>query len=126
MSHLNSNYVSHSKPYVTESKDVKGKNVLADLEGTVEHTETVDVKDKIDTVTEDELLEQDTTETGIISGCSELNVREQPNTYAIVLCTLKENTEVIVEPIENEAWFHVYTPAGIEGYCMSNYVTILE
>lgn len=62
---------------------------------------------------------------GVVTDCSRLNIREEPSIEAEVLCTVKENSELMISPDEStEEWLHVYTKAGLDGYCMKKFVAI--
>ena len=63
--------------------------------------------------------------TGIVTGCAKLNVREHPDLKADSLCILSASSEVKV--VEDEVfgnWYHVFTDAGVEGFCMKRYISI--
>ena len=62
---------------------------------------------------------------GTVVGCSRLNVREAPETMAEVICTIPVWSEVqICTSHEYDMWYHVYTAAGQEGYCMKQFIEI--
>lgn len=62
---------------------------------------------------------------GTVSGCARLNVREEPDVYAEVICTIPVYSEVqVCQDHEFNDWFHVCTAAGQEGYCMKQFITI--
>lgn len=62
---------------------------------------------------------------GVVTGCSRLNVREAPETMANVICTIPVWSEVqICMTHEYDMWYHVYTAAGQEGYCMKQFIDI--
>ena len=66
-----------------------------------------------------------TTVTGIVSGCTKLNVRAKPNITANPVCVVDAKTELkIDEAKSNKDWFYVYTTAGAEGYCMRKFVEV--
>ena len=63
--------------------------------------------------------------TGTVVGCRKLNVREQMQLGAKVLCELPVSTEVQVFADENhDEWYHVSTASGIDGFCMKKYIKI--
>ena len=63
--------------------------------------------------------------TGTVVGCVKLNVREQMNTGATVLCTLPVSSEVkVIADEQHDEWYHVFTTTGIEGFCMKKYISI--
>lgn len=62
---------------------------------------------------------------GTVVGCSRLNVREAPETMAEVICTIPVWSEVqVCLTHEYDMWYHVYTVAGQEGYCMKQFIEI--
>lgn len=64
---------------------------------------------------------------GIVSGAKRLNVRSEPSTDGEVVCILPEGSKVMIDTdLSTEGWYNVYTEAGLDGYCMSDYVKIEE
>lgn len=62
---------------------------------------------------------------GVVSDCLKLNIRKAPSMSAPVVATIPVGTEVEIDPDklgETTEWFYVYTSAGIEGYCMTDYI----
>lgn len=55
-----------------------------------------------------------------------LNIRETPVVAADnVVTVVNEGTVVMIDyPVADGDWFKVYTEAGIEGYCMKEFVKI--
>lgn len=63
--------------------------------------------------------------TGTVVGCRKLNVREQMNLGAAVLCELPVSTQVQVFADEHhDEWYHVSTTTGVDGFCMKKYIKI--
>ena len=63
---------------------------------------------------------------GIVTGCSKLNVRERPVSDADILGVITANTELVINEEESTRNFYkICTPAGLEGYCVKDYVTIM-
>ena len=63
--------------------------------------------------------------TGIVSGCTKLNVREEPNVFSEVIAVIPAGTEVIIDADDmTDGWYRVCTSAGIEGYCMLEYIQV--
>lgn len=61
--------------------------------------------------------------TGTVVGCRLLNIRTEPDIDSDVVCVVPELSTLAVDLSESSnGWFHVYTPAGVEGYCMKKYV----
>lgn len=65
--------------------------------------------------------------TGIVVGCTKLNVREAPDKNAKVVAVIPVGAEVLVDfdKIIGE-WHGVCTASGIEGYCMQQFIEIQE
>lgn len=62
--------------------------------------------------------------TGIVTA-NKLNIRKLPSPNAPVVAVVDKDTQLMIEPdYETVEWFQVYTPAGIDGYCMKKFVTI--
>lgn len=63
---------------------------------------------------------------GVVSDCARLNVREDPNAEAEVLCVIEEGSEVVIVGSEStEEFYKVFTAAGVEGFCMKMFVTLV-
>ena len=72
-----------------------------------------------------EAVTEPKTFTGVVIDCRKLNVREQMNTGAKILCDLPVSSEVQVCAEEHhDEWYHVFTASGIEGFCMKKYISI--
>ena len=75
----------------------------------------------------EEVEEADSTVVGYVSGCLKLNIREEGYPGANVVCVVPEKTALLIEVAEsNDEWYKVYTEAGMEGFCMKQYVTLSE
>lgn len=62
---------------------------------------------------------------GIVTGCEKLRVREQANANATVVCEIKVGSEVMIDEEESAgAFYKVCTGAGVEGFCMKDYIVI--
>ena len=63
--------------------------------------------------------------TGIVTNCSRLNIRKEPNVDSDIVCGVSNNTEVIIdEESSNDGFYKITTSAGIEGFCMKKYIEI--
>lgn len=62
---------------------------------------------------------------GIVSNCERLNVRKNPEKDADVLCVLEVGSEVMVTDDISE-FYKVITGAGIEGYCIKQFIKVEE
>lgn len=63
------------------------------------------------------------TVTGMVVGCSKLNVRAEADLFANIVCVLDNRSEIAIDVNKsNKDWFYVCTATGVEGYCMRKYV----
>lgn len=62
---------------------------------------------------------------GTVTGCSSLLIREKPDKDASIVAAVAAGSELMVDR-ENSAngFYKVYNAAGIEGYCMKQYVNL--
>jgi len=62
---------------------------------------------------------------GFVTNCKKLNIREEPRIDATVVCEVDYLTELMIDKNEStEEFYKVFTAAGIEGFCMKNFITI--
>ena len=62
---------------------------------------------------------------GVVVACNKLNVRENPDKNAKVVCVLDEGAVVEVSVEESVGgYYKVCTEIGIEGYCMKSYIEL--
>ena len=101
------------------------------VEDAVEPAETVveDVEQepKIEEVkAEEPKAEESESIVGIVTDCLKLNVREQPNSTAAILGVITASTDlIIIEEESTKDFYKICTSAGLEGYCMKKFITIL-
>ena len=63
--------------------------------------------------------------TGIIVDCLKLNVRTNPSLNASVVCELPRSSEVQVDVNADYVdWYYVRAAAGIDGYCMKQFIKV--
>ena len=63
---------------------------------------------------------------GVVVDCFRLNVRSAPSIDAEIICEIDGSSDMIVDEEEStEEFYKVCTAAGVEGYCMKKFVTIL-
>lgn len=73
--------------------------------------ETVETKPIPDTVT------------GMVVGCSKLNVRAEADLFSNIVCVLDNRSEIAIDVNKsNGDWFYICTATGVEGYCMRKFV----
>ena len=64
---------------------------------------------------------------GIVTNCVRLNVRKEPDFDADILCTIDVSTNLIIDEEEStDEFYKICTSAGIEGYCVKTYITIVK
>lgn len=64
---------------------------------------------------------------GIVTNCVRLNVRKEPYFDADILCTIDVSTNLIIDEEEStDEFYKICTSAGIEGYCVKTYITIVK
>lgn len=62
---------------------------------------------------------------GVVSGCTQLYVREQPTKESEPLAILEESNEVtIVNSTESLDFYKIITLKGTEGYCMKKFIKV--
>ena len=60
---------------------------------------------------------------GVVANCQSLNVRSEANTDAEVVSSLRVGSNVTIdEENSTEDFFKICTAAGIDGYCMKQYI----
>ena len=70
---------------------------------------------------------ESTTKTGVVTNCESLNIRKAPSIKSERLGSIQVGSEVIIDMERSvEGWYAVYTETGMEGYCMSTFVTVKE
>lgn len=114
--------MSNKKLYMGYDEETES---LADITEEVEE-EIAEVNES-EEVEEEVTKEADSTVVGYVSGCLKLNIREEGYPGANVVCVVPEKTALLIEVAEsNDEWYKVYTEAGMEGFCMKQYVTLSE
>lgn len=100
-----------------ESKDIyKAKDYRHAMNQPVEKTVET-------TTTETEAVVE--TVIGVVTECVKLNIRKEPSKDADILCEVKFASELQVDLTKStDDWYSVCTGAGIEGFCMKEYVNI--
>lgn len=62
---------------------------------------------------------------GTVVRCKALNVREEASVDSEKVCVLPAGSRVVVDNIDSAGeWFSICTEAGLEGYCLSEYISI--
>lgn len=104
------NTVSNKKDYTKFSKE--NVNEVVESHEDVTLTEIVEESDK--------------TVTGIVTNCTRLNVRKNPNSTAPVVAVIDASTDLVVYVDEAAGdFFKICTASGIEGFCMKDYISLI-
>lgn len=97
--------------------------------------ETEEIQDSADELVNDEIIDQPISENvekqesesiiGIVSNTQKLRVRKEANVDSEILYIIEKDTEINID-LKNSAefFYKIVTPAGVEGYCMKEYITI--
>lgn len=74
---------------------------------------------------EESKVEETKTITGVVVDCPRLRVRAAANKNAEVLCEINVDSKVLISEKESTNEFYkVCTEAGVEGYCMKQFIGI--
>lgn len=120
-----------SKHNYTQYSNKKNENTIEpEIDVVIEPVESVEVAEPVIETPEIAMVEETVetvtlpeTVTGVITGCSKLNVRVAPVAGAEVVCVLDVNTEIKINVANStDEWFSICTAAGIDGYCMRKFV----
>lgn len=91
------------------------------------HEKSPVIIDPMDAVVDTEPADEIEPVYGRVVDCSRLNVRKKPTVNAEVLDVVARDTELTLDLIKsNEKWYKVATISGVEGYCMKQYIVIVE
>lgn len=105
-------YFEDVKPYTTTSE--------VDIFDPVEEVETV----------EETTVDEHPTMMGVIYNTQKVYMREAPTKEAKHIDILEKDEEVMIDGTEEDilgnAWYHLITASGKEGYTMSEFVKIVE
>lgn len=105
-----------------------------DKEAVKDHNNEAVVLDESDinvegiTKEESEPIVEDTPDHVLVHGvvnCDRLNIRCNPNIHSNVRCTVKAGTELMInKESSTDRWYSVCTSAGVEGFCMKDYIKV--
>lgn len=113
---------SYNKMYQnqTTASPFAGINLFAEEEETpVAEPETIEEEET--PVAEPETIY------GRVVNCVRLNVREDADPDADVVCVIKALSDVeIVKEESTDEYYKVYLPSGMEGYCMRKYIVEVQ
>lgn len=120
-------YTRYSKGPVEsmESVETAVEDVVEPVETAVEPAETVATVEQEPKIEEPKAEESESI-VGIVTDCLKLNVREHPNSTAAILGVITASTDlIIIEEESTKDFYKICTSAGLEGYCMKKFITIL-
>ena len=114
------NYSNYSKNFNknTENNEPEIKNQISEKEEAYENN----------TLTEATVHQEivDIEVTGIVTGCRKLYVRKEASKDSEPLEIINEFVGVMVTISEStDDFYKVYTPSGVEGYCMKKFISIV-
>ena len=105
----------------TEKVDEKHEVVI---ENTIEK-EAPKVEQRVEQKVEPKVEQKVDRKIGTVIDCSSLNVRKEPSKYADILCTIQASEKVeIDESKSTNDFYKIFNSAGVEGYCMKNYISV--
>lgn len=115
------NYSKYSeKNYKVAEEEIEEIDVINEAEELVVENPAPEielVEETVETVAVPEIV------VGTVVNCAKLNVRENPNATAAVLCVLDAAAEIKINVAKSDnEWVNVLTAAGIDGYCMRKFV----
>lgn len=116
----NHNYRQYSQPVGgTTPEDVKeDKKEIVESE-TVEEVKEENIESELPAPAEKVQL------IGVVTNCTRLNIRKLSNPYSEVISKVEAGSELKINPDEStEAFYKVCTEAGLEGFCMKEFVTV--
>ena len=126
----------NKKNYTNYNNKFQGsREVVNPVEEVVEEVAVETVEENVEAI-EEEVIEaaveaeevneeSDSLVVGYVDCRNKLNVRKNPAKSAEVLCEIPNASKVQVNLQKSTLeWYHVITSAGIEGFCMKNFVAI--
>lgn len=86
---------------------------------------TVAEAEAVESVAEEPKVEEPKTITGVVADCPRLRVRAAANKKAEVLCEINVGSQVVIdEKNSTNEFYKVCTEAGVEGYCMKQFIAV--
>lgn len=106
------------------------QNEVTEVEETIEAQssveETIEAQPAVEeTIQAQPAVEEVKLKFGFVTGCAKLNVRSKPKIDADILCVIDNATDVEVDENGSTTDFYkIWTSAGVEGYCMKQFIQI--
>lgn len=105
--------------------DKRNYNKISTKPAADEETPAVPVEPETDVKVEEPEVKTETI--GVVASCGRLNVRKNPNIKAEVVCEALIGSLLVIDLDKStDDWFKVCTPAGVEGFCMKQFVEIQQ
>lgn len=91
----------------------------------LDHTEVEEMDEGVNEAIEETEPETPDILLGNVTGCTKLNVRQEPVANGMIIGTLPVSSEVMIDESEStEDFYKVCTASGMEGYCVKRFITI--
>ena len=111
------------KNYSKISEKAKKENASAEIE--IDKTSILTPEEVADLKEEEVVTVNEKADLiGVVTGCSKLYVRTEPNKDSKPLCIINQNAEVVINEKTTGDFYKVCTSAGVEGYCMKKFISI--
>ena len=122
----NENKIETAPEVTVEVQNGVVSDVITEEVETVTETVTETATATETTVTEEVKTEETKSAavaTGVVAGCTKLNVRSKPNTNGDVVAVINAGDEFSIDADEStDEWFKISTTNGVKGYCMRKFV----
>lgn len=119
------NYTGFSQPEENETISVPAEDAGQDnlLEDEAEEVKVFEEKEEEPEEVEIPLPKKAFRKNGIVSNCTMVNVRKEPNTTSPILCILNVGTEVFVFE-EVNGYYEVTTKSEVKGYINKDFLSV--
>lgn len=122
----NRDYTRYSKGRVETTEAVEAVKIEEAMQSAEPVVEDEPVVTEQESKIEEPEVEEAEPVIGVVTNCTRLNVREDPHSSSTVLGVITAATElIIIEEESTEEFYKICTSAGLEGYCMKQYITIM-
>ena len=120
----NRDYTRYSKPSIEANESVESIEIDEAVETVMEDVQIEEVKQE--PKVEEPEIEEPEPIIGVVTDCIKLNVRARPNQTAMILGVITAATElIIIEEESTRDFYKICTSAGLEGYCMKKFISIM-
>ena len=108
-------------------RDKKKEEKVKEIED-IKEVETEEAKE-VDEIEEDDALdlnEEEAFKDGVVSNCSNLNIRKKPDKNADILKVVPEGEEVVIDMDDNtDIFYNVILKDGTEGFAMKEFIKLV-